>query len=90
VLKVKDTVTTVTQTFPVVVDTTAPRLRLVSRWRLQFWTDEPATLTVSWGTRRLTKRVGAGYFKLPFLRGARHFTVNAVDAVGNKSAPLRG
>jgi flagellar hook assembly protein FlgD len=89
VLKVKDAVTTVTQTFPVVVDTKPPRLRLVSRSRLQFWTNEPSTLTVSWGTRRLTKRVGAGYFKLPFLRGARHFSVTAVDAAGNKSAPLR-
>jgi hypothetical protein len=89
VLKVKDTVTTVTQKFPVVVDTTPPRLRLVSRSRLQFWTNEPATVTAAWGTRRLTKRVKAGYFTLPSLRGAAHFSVTATDAVGNKTA-LRG
>jgi hypothetical protein len=85
VLKVKDAVTTITQAFPVVVDTTPPRLRLVSRSRLRFWTNEPATITASWATRRLTKGVRAGYFTLPFLRGARHFTVSATDAVGNRA-----
>jgi flagellar hook assembly protein FlgD len=86
VLKVKDAVTTVTQTFPVIVDTTPPRLRLVSRARLQFWTNEPATLTVSFGSRRVSRRVPhAGYFTLPFLRGAKHFTVTATDAVGNRA-----
>jgi N-acetylmuramoyl-L-alanine amidase len=89
VLKVKDTVTTVTQKFPVVVDTTPPRLRLVSRSRLQFWTNEPATVTASWGARRLTKRVKAGYFSLPSLRGAAHFSVTATDAVGNKTVLRR-
>jgi hypothetical protein len=83
---VKDAVTTVTQTFPVIVDTTPPRLRLVSRARLQFWTNEPATLTVSLGSRRVSRRVPhAGYFTLPFLRGAKHFTVTATDAVGNRA-----
>ena len=90
VLKVKDTVTTVTQKLPVVVDTTPPHLRLVSRSRPQFWTNEPALVTASWGARRLTKHVRAGYFSLPSLRGARHFSVTATDAVGNKSPPLRG
>jgi len=89
VLKVKDAVTTVTERLPVVVDTTPPRLRIVSRARLRFWTNEPATVTASWGARRVTKRVRAGYFRLPVLRGARHFTLTATDAVGNKAAPLR-
>jgi flagellar hook assembly protein FlgD len=89
VLKVKDAVTTSTQTFPVVVDTTAPRLRLVSRARVRFWTNEPATITAMVGARRATKHVRAGYFTLPVLRGARHFTVTATDAVGNKAPPLR-
>jgi hypothetical protein len=89
VLKAKDSVTTVTQKFPVVLDTKPPRLRLVSRSRLQFWTNEPATVTASVGTRRLTKRVRAGYFSLPSLRGARHFSVTATDALGNKTPALR-
>jgi len=90
VLKVKDAVTTVPQKLPVVVDTTPPRLRLVSRSRMQFWTNEPATVTASWGARRLTKHVRAGYFSLPSVRGARHFSVTAIDALGNKTVPLRG
>ena len=90
VLKVKDALTTVTQKLPVVVDTTPPRLRLVSRARAQFWTSEPALVTATWGTRRLTKHVRAGSFSLPSLRGARHFSVTAADAVGNKTPALRG
>jgi hypothetical protein len=90
VLKVKDTVTTVTQKLPVVVDTMPPRLRLVSRSRLRFWTNEPATVTATWGARRLTKRVKAGYFSLSSMRGAKHFSVTAIDAVGNRTPTLRG
>jgi hypothetical protein len=86
VLKVKDTVTTVTLRLPVVVDKAPPRLRLVSKALLQFWTNEPATVRATFGTRRVTKRVRAGYFRIPVLKGARHFTVTATDAVGNKSA----
>jgi hypothetical protein len=89
VLKVMDSVTTVTQRLPVTVDTTPPRLRLVSKARLQFWTNEIATVRAGAGGRRVTKRVRAGYFRLPFLRGARHFTLTATDAVGNKTRPLR-
>ena len=89
VLKATDLVTTVTHSLPVVVDTTPPRLRLASRSRLQFWTNEPATITASFGARRVTKLVRAGYFSLPSLRGARRFTLIATDAVGNKSPPLR-
>ena len=62
---------------------------LVSRSRLRFWTNEPAAVTVTFGSRRAAKRVRAGYFTLPVLRGARHFTVVATDAVGNKTT-LRG
>ncbi len=89
VLKVKDAVTTVTERLPVVVDTKPPRLRVVSKSRQQFWTNEPATVTASWGGRRVTKRVRAGYFRLAVLRGAKHFTLTATDAVGNKTLPLR-
>jgi hypothetical protein len=57
---------------------------------MQFWTNEPATITASAGARQVRKLVRAGYFSLPSLRGARHFTLIATDAVGNKSPPLRG
>jgi hypothetical protein len=90
VLKATDTLTTVTQQLPVVVDTTPPRLLLVSRPRLQFWTNEAATITARFGARRVTKLVRPGYFSFPLLRRARHFTLTATDAVGNKSRPLTG
>jgi hypothetical protein len=41
---------------------------------------------VTFGSRRAAKRVRAGYFTLPILRRARHFTVVATDAVGNKTS----
>ena len=89
VLKAADAVTTVVQRLPVVVDTTPPRLRLVSLARQQFWTSEPAAVTAGFGGRRVTKHVRAGYFRFPALRGVRHFTLVAADRAGNKSASLR-
>jgi hypothetical protein len=38
----------------------------------------------------VTKRVKAGYFSVPSMRGAKHFSVVATDAVGNKTPALRG
>jgi hypothetical protein len=90
VIKVTDTTTVVAQRLALTVDTTPPRLRLVSKSRLQFWTNEPATVTGSFGSRRVTKHVRAGYFAFPLLRGARHFSLVATDALGNASRPLRG
>jgi hypothetical protein len=90
VVKATDPVTTVVQRLPVTVDTTPPRLRLVSRARAQFWTNEPATVTATFSGRRLSKRVRAGYFSVPVLRRAKRFTVLATDALGNKSVALRG
>jgi hypothetical protein len=90
VVKATDPVTTVVQRLPVTVDTSPPRLRLVSRARAQFWTNEPATVTATYSGRRLSKRVRAGYFSVPVLRRAKHFTVLATDALGNRSVALRG
>src|SRR3954454_4555907 len=88
VVKATDSVTTVAQRLPVRVDKTPPRLRLVSRARSQFWTNEPATVAATAGGRRLSKRVRAGYFSVPALRGARHFTLVVTDALGNRSKAL--
>jgi hypothetical protein len=90
VVKATDAVTTVVQRLPLTVDTTGPRLRLVSRARSQFWTNEPAVVAATFAGRRLSKRVRPGYFSVPALRGARHFTLVATDALGNKSIALRG
>jgi hypothetical protein len=90
VVKATDAVTTSVQELPVVVDTTPPRLRLVSRPSSRFWTNEPAIVTATLAGRRVAKHVRAGYFVFPALRGVRHFTLVATDPAGNKSLPLRG
>ena len=90
VVKATDMITTVSQTAAVRVDTTAPRLRLASRSRLQFWISERATVTASFGARRVSKSVRRGYFSFPAFRGARHFSLTARDPAANVSRPLRG
>ena len=90
VVKATDSLTTVTEKAKVRVDTTRPRLRLVSRARRQFWISEAATVKASFGGRSLTRGVRRGYFSLPVLRHARSFALVATDAVGNTSRPLRG
>ena len=85
-----DSLTTVIQRAVVAVDRTPPRLRLVSRARMQFWSSEPATISASFDGRRVSKHVRRGYFSFPLMRGARHFALVGTDAVGNTSRPLRG
>jgi flagellar hook assembly protein FlgD len=85
VVSTTDTVTTVTQRVTVQVDTTPPRLRLVSRARGQFWIAEPAKLTAVYKGRRVTKTVRRGYFTIPALRAKHGFTLTATDGVGNTS-----
>jgi flagellar hook assembly protein FlgD len=90
VVSASDAITTVTQTVSVRVDTTPPRLRLVSRARMQFWLSEAATVTARVRGRRIVRRFRRGYFSIPAFRSRRGFVVVATDAVGNVSRPLRG
>ena len=90
VVKATDSVTTVVQKATVRIDTTPPRLRLVSRARKRFWISEAATVKATFGGRTVTRTVRHGYFALPALRGARRFALVATDPVGNASRPLRG
>jgi hypothetical protein len=90
VVKATDSLTTVSRRLRITVDTTPPRLRLISRRRLLFWTSEAATVTASFGARRVTRQVQSGYFGFPAPRGVRHFSLTAIDAAGNASRPLRG
>ena len=55
VLKATDLVTTVTHSLPVVVDTTPPRLRLVSFRKLLFRVNEPAKVTLTIDGKRIVK-----------------------------------
>jgi hypothetical protein len=91
VVRTTDPITTVTETRTVTVDTTAPRVRLVSLRRMRFWISEAATVTASFGRRRVSKAVKPGYFSFPLFRGrVAHFGLTATDRVGNRSARLRG
>ncbi len=90
VVRATDTITTVTQKASVTVDTTAPKLRVASRARLQFWISEPATVSAVFGRRRVSRAVRRGYFSFPSFRKSRHFTISATDPVGNVSRRLRG
>jgi hypothetical protein len=89
VVKATDSVTTVTQRLSVTVDTTPPRLRLVSLQRMQFWISEPARVGARFGASSVSRNVRRGYFSFPGFRRARHFVLTATDPLGNVSRALR-
>ena len=77
-LSVKDALTTVAQQLPLRVDTTPPKVKLVSLLRLTFRIDEPTTLTVTVNGRRLTHEVKkAGVVRVPFSGAPRRLVVVA-------------
>ena len=88
-LKVTDALGPVTQTVPVRVDTTAPRLRALSLARLQFTLNEPARVTFSINGRRIVRQSKRGTFHVPFAGTPRRVTAVALDAAGNRSRTLR-
>ena len=61
----------------------------LSRAKLRFRSSEAATVSAYFDGRRVIKRVRAGTFGFPRIR-ARHFSLTAADALGNKSRPLTG
>ena len=90
VLTITDELTTLTKRLAVVVDTAPPRVRLVSRSKLRFWSSEPATVTARFDGHRVVKRVRRGVFGFPLWRRARHFRLTATDAAGNEGVAVRG
>jgi hypothetical protein len=89
VLEVTDEVATTRIAFPLTSDTTAPRLRLVSRTPPRIAVSEPATvrLRVNGAVRRL-RITEAGTVTIPGVRGVRTLIASARDAVGNRSRVL--
>ena len=83
-LTITDGATTFTRTAPVVLDSTPPRIFVLSRRSLRFRLSEPATLTLVVGAMRYTRtltQAGATQF---WLRTApRAYTLLATDAAGN-------
>ncbi len=78
---------TVTQSAPVVVDTVAPVLQLVSRSPLRIRSSENATLTFTAAGRTVTARAQAGVTRNVSVQGSP-LVVVATDAAGNRSAQL--
>ena len=83
-----DSISTATVALPFSADTRQPRLRIVQRSPLRIWINEPAELTLRFGTRRLVyDATVAGIVRIP--NAPRLGLVRAVawDLAGNKSIP---
>jgi flagellar hook assembly protein FlgD len=78
---------TVTQTAPVLVDSKAPELQLVSRKPVKIRASEAATLTITADGRTITARAKAGVRRVSVV--GRRVVVFATDAAGNRSPTLR-
>jgi hypothetical protein len=85
-----DSLLTVSQALPVVVDRRAPALRLVSLRSAVLRISEPGTLVVAVNGRWLRLRVRkAGLVKVPHRGPVTGLTAYALDPAGNKSRALR-
>ena len=84
-IRVTSTVATVLQTVAFAVDTTGPRLRLVSAPNLTFTVNEPADVTaVLDGSRTVTvRRLTPGRFQIPPGGAFTSFRATARDFAGN-------
>ncbi len=78
---------TVAQTAPVVVDSKAPELQLVSRKPVKIRASEAATLTITADGRTITARAKAGVRRITVV--GQRVVVFATDAAGNRSPTLR-
>jgi len=78
---------TVAQTAPVLVDSRAPQLQLVSRRPVKIRSSEAVTLTITADGRTLTARARAGERRISVV--GQHVVVFATDAAGNRSPTLR-
>ncbi|MEP6976831.1 MAG: N-acetylmuramoyl-L-alanine amidase [Thermoleophilia bacterium] len=87
-LKVTDALGPVTQTVPVRVDATAPRLRALSLARLQFTLNESARVTFTINGRRIVRQSKPGTFHVVFSGTPRRVTAVALDAAGNRSRTI--
>jgi len=90
-LRVTSTVATVSQTLPFAVDTTGPRLRLLTPSSLTFSVNEPADVTVVFdGTRAVTyRRLVPGRFRVSPDGAFTTLRATARDFVGNDGPPLQ-
>jgi methionine-rich copper-binding protein CopC len=82
-MTVTDDIGTFQRGVPVVVDTRAPRLRVVSWRRLRFAVDERSAVRLTVDGRTTTRNVAAGPFSFPVRGVPRRVAIVATDAAGN-------
>ncbi|MGH3049599.1 MAG: hypothetical protein ACRDLK_05530, partial [Gaiellaceae bacterium] len=87
-LTVTDSLTTLTRTLPLVVDSAPPVVAVVSAKAMRFTLSEPATVTLVVGTRRYTSARKAGPFHFWLKTKPYAYKVVAVDAAGNRVSKL--
>ena len=86
-LTVTDPTMTFTRTAPVTVDSTPPTITPVSYKNLSFRISEPATLTLSVGSKQYTRTVRqAGPVVFWLRQRPAAYTLTAVDSAGNSSS----
>jgi flagellar hook assembly protein FlgD len=88
ILRVTDSIGTVTQTVAFTSDTTAPRISILSLRRLRFRVSEKSTVTLLVNGRRIRK-IQHGTFHVPFRGVPRTAVFFALDPAGNRSPTLR-
>jgi len=88
VLTVKDPTATVVQQVALRVDTTPPRISLVSLRPLRLRLSEAAELALTVNGRRLAGQNAAGVIRISGVRAARTVRAVATDSAGNRSRPL--
>jgi hypothetical protein len=71
---------------PLLLDATAPKVRVVSATPPMLWVSEAATLTVrANGARRTMRPTAPGTYRIPRIERLRTLIVIARDAAGNES-----
>jgi flagellar hook assembly protein FlgD len=84
---ITDDVVTFTRTASVTLDTTAPRITVLSYRNLRFRLSEPATLTLVVGARRFTRTLKEPATTQFWLKAKpASYTLTATDAAGNTSS----
>jgi hypothetical protein len=87
VLGVTDDVGAFTRTASVTLDTTAPRITVLSYRKLRFRVSEPATLTLVVGSRRFTRTLkGPATTQFWLKAKPASYILTATDAAGNTSS----
>jgi len=88
VLTATNSIGTITYTLPFRIDTTPPRLRVISFRHLRFRVSETAVIRLTVNGRLIVRTVRAGAFSFR-IAGVRTVRISARDAAGNVSRTLR-